>query len=99
MIGGTAPATPIGEQGTLASGGATEMIFSYDGSFWALPYSWITNIRLTDVPLGYSLMTVAFEGARGEDETVTFRLSRQMALVAASNLSARSGAPITYIRE
>ena len=99
VIGGTAMAIPIGEQGTLASGGATGMIFSYDGSYWALPYSWITNIKLTDVPLGFSLMTVTFEGARGEDETVTFRLSRQMALVAASNLSARSSAPIAYIRE
>jgi len=99
VIGGTATTTPIGEQGTLASGGATGMIFSYDGSYWALPYSWITNIKLTDVPLGFSLMTVTFEGARGEDETVTFRLSRQMALVAASNLSARSSAPIAYIRE
>jgi hypothetical protein len=74
------------------------MIFQYGYSYWTLPYSWITTIGLTSSSLGDSEVIIAFTSAQGQPETVSFRLSKQMALTAVSSLSARSGKPIVFWR-
>jgi TonB family protein len=99
FVAGDAAPIPAGTSGTLLTGDPQSLTFRYGDSHWTLPYLWISQIQYADnLPEGdLVILTVSEPGQK--PGTVTFRLTRKMALSAASSLSARSGTPVDFTRE
>jgi TonB family protein len=99
FLSGDGTPMPAGTSGTLQIGNDQSLTFLYSDSHWTLPYSWISQIQYVDsLPEGdLVILTVSEPGQK--PQTLTFQLTRKMALSAASSLSARSGTPVDFTRE
>jgi hypothetical protein len=97
LIRGTAPGVPVGAQGDLTTG-PNGLVFHHGDSHYPIPYSLITNVGYIALPGSEDhLFTITYSGVDAE-QIISFRVTGDAGLSAASVVSSQSRRPIDFSR-